>query len=178
LTKGVYDYKITFSDHLSNFINSISTDTFIFITSSSGISITHPSDINYLVGTHPHEIAWIINSTGTYNAEYNVSRDDIILFSGSWHDGSSVAMLVDDLAIGTYEYNISASDGLGGFVSDSVMVTVNNQTMTNTTNGTSSTNIASIIAIPGYNLITLIPAFAIGVLALNRIFRKKMKNTI
>ncbi|HME51096.1 MAG TPA: hypothetical protein VKM55_02655 [Candidatus Lokiarchaeia archaeon] len=90
-------------------------------------SITQPANIKYDVGTTGHSISWTITSAypGISNTSYIVCCNGTQITTGSWTNGTPITIAVDGLAIGIYNYTIVASDGLGGSVQDTVIVTVN-----------------------------------------------------
>ncbi|MFX1512350.1 MAG: Ig-like domain-containing protein [Promethearchaeota archaeon] len=83
-------------------------------------SISSPVDLNYETGYTGNEITWTI--TESYPVKYNVTRDDILVQSGSYRN--RVAINVDGLSIGTYVYVIGVNDTSGNSASDTVIVTV------------------------------------------------------
>ncbi len=91
-------------------------------------TITSPADVAYIVGTMGHSISWIITDTTTGTTTYTIYCDGTNIHSDTWTSGSTIAINVDGLMIGIYNYTIIADDGYGSIVTDMVIVTVEMQT--------------------------------------------------
>ncbi len=87
-------------------------------------SISCLGDITYTYNTTGHAISWIIMDASTGIMNYEIFRNNTSLVNGSWSPGVAVVRNVDSLAIGTYNFTIVASDGLGESVVNTVIVTV------------------------------------------------------
>ncbi len=84
-------------------------------------SIDHPADVLYNEGTTGHSIIW--SPSDAHPASYEIYRNGSLLDSGSW-TGGSITVLVDNLAVGTYNFTIVVYDKSGNYASDTVFVTV------------------------------------------------------
>ena len=84
-------------------------------------SINHPSDIVYSEGTDGHSITWSVSDSNPDT--YTIKRDATTIESGSWNNGN-LEINVDGLTIGSYTYTLEVQDDYGNSVSDSVVVSV------------------------------------------------------
>lgn len=84
-------------------------------------TLDSPEDLTYEEGTIGHEITW--NATASFPLHYVVYRNGTLIVSNQWN-GSQIAVSVDGLPVGTYEYALTVEDTLGGTASDTVFVTV------------------------------------------------------
>ncbi|HME50664.1 MAG TPA: fibronectin type III domain-containing protein, partial [Candidatus Lokiarchaeia archaeon] len=89
-------------------------------------AITHPADITYEFSTTGHAISWIITDTSTNITSFTIHRNGTLIASEPWITGVQITQNVDGLMINSYNYTIFAEDGLGGNVTDSVIVRVVN----------------------------------------------------
>jgi len=104
----------------------ISTHSWIITDGGQNIPlITHPSDLAYHVGQIGYQFCWIVT-----NADPGPATSYVILINGNpgtpsaWSSGDSISLNVDGLAVGQHNYTIIASNGYGGSVQDTVIVTV------------------------------------------------------
>lgn len=93
-------------------------------------AITSPADIPYVASTTGHSISWTITDDTTGRTSYMIYRNGTRVSNGTWSSGVAVSINVDGLGIGKYNYTIVASDGVGGSVQDTVLVTVTPATNT------------------------------------------------
>ncbi|MBN2153154.1 MAG: hypothetical protein JW839_17000 [Candidatus Lokiarchaeota archaeon] len=87
-------------------------------------AITHPADLTYVIGQTGNSLTWTITDATTGTRFYTIYQDGYPTESGPWTSGTPVARSVDGLPCGSYNYTIVATDGLGGSVQDSAVVTV------------------------------------------------------
>jgi hypothetical protein len=81
--------------------------------------IDTPSDVAYEAGTIGHEIEW---TPSDFNPDsFNLFLNEILQDSGIW-DGSAIAVSVDGLDPGTYNYTLQVFDSYGNFATDTVLV--------------------------------------------------------
>ncbi|MBN2153848.1 MAG: PQQ-like beta-propeller repeat protein [Candidatus Lokiarchaeota archaeon] len=90
------------------------------------LRISHPADVSYEYQDEGNDLTWVITDNSIGAANYTITCDGEPVASGNWTSGSSIQISVDGHCIGTYNYTIVASDGLGGTVQDSVIVIVHN----------------------------------------------------
>lgn len=89
-------------------------------------AISEPQDIAYEAGTSGHEITWTIsNFTPT---SYDIYRNGGLLEYGPWSGENQLAVEIDNLSPGTYNYTAVVHGSLQVTVSDTVFVTVEDTT--------------------------------------------------
>ncbi len=123
LAIGSYNYTIVATDGTGF---SVQDTVIVNVIANQAPTITHPADISYTWGYSGYYITWIITDAGTGTRSYTIYVNGSSLISGSWTSGSSLSRNVDGLAIGSYNYTVIATDGLGGSVQDEVIVNVLN----------------------------------------------------
>ncbi len=123
LPVGLYNYTIVASD---GYGFSTQDTVIVNVLANLGPTITHPNDITYTGGASGNYINWMITDAATTTRAYTVYRNGTFLTSGSWNSGVTVSVNVNNLPVGSYNYTINASDGLGLSVQDEVTVTVMN----------------------------------------------------
>ncbi|MFX1483164.1 MAG: nitrous oxide reductase family maturation protein NosD [Promethearchaeota archaeon] len=85
--------------------------------------LSHPSDIEYIIGSTGYMILWTVN--GTHPAGYQILRNESVIRSGDWNVSSEIITIsVDGLPAGTYVYRLEVHDTFDVLVSDTVLVTV------------------------------------------------------
>jgi len=94
---------------------------------TSPLTIDHPNDIIYSVGTIGHNIVWAPFSSDP--AAFDLHLEGSLIDSGVW-DGLPITVNVDGLTAGTYEYKLTVYDGDSNSVSDTVFVFVTTATTT------------------------------------------------
>ncbi|MHA1912664.1 MAG: PKD domain-containing protein [Candidatus Kariarchaeaceae archaeon] len=86
-------------------------------------TIDSPADITYEEGAYGYYIYW--TAYDNYDPDtYEVYRDSSLYTSGSWYNGSAIAIDVNGLTEGTYTFTITVYDGNGNSATDSVILTV------------------------------------------------------
>ncbi|OLS20966.1 MAG: hypothetical protein HeimC2_35190 [Candidatus Heimdallarchaeota archaeon LC_2] len=110
----------TFVLRLNDTTNNISTDTVFVIVRE--IDVVGPGDFNYAVGSTGNNITWI-GTDGNPNT-YSITRDGTEVKSGNWFSGVPIVIDIDDLSIGSYEFNITISDSSSNYLWNVVVVTV------------------------------------------------------
>ena len=88
--------------------------------------IISPLDITYMEGTTGHNITWIVTDDHPYN--YTIFRDEVEVKNGTWSSDTPIIINIDNLSVGTYLYLIKISDTNDNFATDSVLVTVEDNT--------------------------------------------------
>ncbi len=81
-----------------------------------------PSDDTYQEGDTGNSISW--TWTESYPDTYNVTRDGVVVDSGSYSDGVPIVLDIDGLTEGTYIFIIGVNDTTGNSASDSVTIIV------------------------------------------------------
>jgi hypothetical protein len=120
LSKGNYTYIIEAFDGLGQSVNG----TVTVVVTDVPPTITHPSDVSYSHGATGNSISWTVSDTRISTSNYTIYRNGTIIDTGSWTNGTPIIVNVDGLSDGTYNYTIVATDGYGGSVLDTVIVTV------------------------------------------------------
>ncbi len=141
LSIGSYGYEIVAADGLGGSVLDI---VIVNVIANVPPAISSPAAVQYPVGQTGNKIPWTLTDAGTGVANYTVYRNGTAILMGSWTSGIPVDINVDGLAVGSYNYTIVATDGLGSSVRDTVLVNV----------------VASPAAVPGNSvLLTLIVLF-------------------
>lgn len=120
---------------------------------SSPPTLVSPGSLTYNQGHTGNTLSWYAFDT-IYPYTYNITRNNVLISSGSWQVGIPISINVDGLNGGKYNYTIVVTDQLGAISWDSVIVTVK---------GSGST--------PGFEFIPLF----IGLLVLIPILKKNRK---
>lgn len=94
----------------------VTVEQFIF-------EITTPSNINYDEGDTGNIIIWTVTSNLISNPNYSIYKDDVLNRTGFWESGEPIAINVDGLSVGSYEYRIEV-DNFNNTIQDIVIVTV------------------------------------------------------
>jgi ABC-type transport system substrate-binding protein len=84
-------------------------------------SISSVADFSYEVGTIGNEIEWFV--TDDNPRQYAIYMNDAVREQGNWESGSIIHN-VDNLAIGSYTFDLYLDDNSGNYASSSVQVTV------------------------------------------------------
>ncbi|MFX1603305.1 MAG: NosD domain-containing protein, partial [Promethearchaeota archaeon] len=133
LAIGAYNYTVVLHDTSGNSAN----DTvLVTVVDTTAPTIDHPSDLVYETGTLGHWITW--SPSDPYPDSYEVLRNGTPLTSAPW-DGSTIAISVDGLSVGVYNYTVLVTDTHSNLASDTVLVTVFAVTTTTTTATTTTT---------------------------------------
>ena len=122
LPVGKYNITITASDGLGGKASS----TVIVTVSNTPPSISIPSNIAYEQGTTGNMITWTVTDSTTSGTTYIIYKNSTAWSTGTWSSGLPVIVGIDGLLAGKYNITITASDGLGGKASSTVIVTVSN----------------------------------------------------
>jgi hypothetical protein len=123
LPLGSHNYTIIATDGLNG---SVQDSVIVMVNPNIAPIITCPADITYTSGQIGSTITWTITDTSTGMRSYTIYCNGTLISSGSWTSGVAVAKNVDGIAVGSNNFTIVASDGLGGVVTDGVVVTVLN----------------------------------------------------
>ncbi len=126
LPYGIYNYTAVVYDTSGN----RAADTVIVtVTDTDAPTLDEPDDVEYVVGTTGNTITW--NPIDASPASYELYVNGSLVDSGTWQ-GGPIAVNVDGLSVGTYNYTIVVYDAAGNWKSDTVFVTVLAQTGTTT----------------------------------------------
>ena len=83
--------------------------------------ISHPDDIEMVVGTTGLNVTWI--ATDFFRDTFEISKDGVIIDSGDWTSYELNASL-DGLTLGVHNFTLMVTNLGGNSASDSVIVTV------------------------------------------------------
>ncbi|MFW9972647.1 MAG: ABC transporter substrate-binding protein, partial [Candidatus Odinarchaeota archaeon] len=93
------------------------------IKPSDYLYVSSPDDFAVLLGEIGNNIVWDLVGGNLTNPMYYVYQDGTLITNDTWQSSDSVAVNLDGLSIGTYNYSIEVTDG-SKTVEDSVMVNV------------------------------------------------------
>jgi microcystin-dependent protein len=119
LAGGSYTYLIIAPDGLGG----QATDQVIINVNANPV-ITHSGDISYQIGQKGYVITWNVTDANVLGQNYSIYRNSVSIANDTWMPGLSFNTNVDGLGVGSYTFMIIARDGLGGQVTDTVIVTV------------------------------------------------------
>ena len=87
-------------------------------------TITSPDDVTYVHGETEQTINWTVTDTTVNSQTYSISVNGTEEATGTWTSGTAISFDISGWEVGEYEVIITANDGLGGSVSDTVKVSV------------------------------------------------------
>ncbi len=120
LPAGTYNYTLVVNDGLGGIVQAE-----VLVTVINHLpAITHPPVVEYTVGSTGHSISWTITDLTISRPTYIIYRNGSVYTSGTWAIDLPVAIAVDGLSAGAYNYTIVVADGYGGISQDTVVVTV------------------------------------------------------
>ncbi|MHA1732102.1 MAG: hypothetical protein ACTSU5_09165 [Promethearchaeota archaeon] len=97
----------------------------VIIKENAAPAITHPADLSYEENSTGNAIEWTVYDDTARGQSYVVLRNGTsYVETSNWTAGVPVSVPVDGLSPGTWNFTILVSDGLGGQVSDTVIVIV------------------------------------------------------
>ncbi|MHA1493795.1 MAG: SBBP repeat-containing protein, partial [Candidatus Thorarchaeota archaeon] len=156
LHAGVYEFRLTVTDEFGQSSNDI---VIVTVIDTDNPLISHPIDISYVEDTTGHSIAWEVSDD---NPEaYIVYRDGTQVDDGQW-DGFDIAINIDGLNSGVYNYTLVVIDGSHNQASDTVTVTVT-PTITGSTDTTTPTDTTGIGLPPDPTMMLVLVASIAGV---------------
>jgi len=127
LHAGIYTYVVVVYDTSDNWI---SDDVIVTVSDITPPTINHPDDVEYVEGTTGHTITW--SPSEAHPSHYVIYRNGSQVAFGDWN-GSSIALNVDGLGVGGYNYTLVVYDASSNWCCDTVFVTVVLPTSTSTT---------------------------------------------
>ncbi|MHA2337805.1 MAG: hypothetical protein ACXACX_10900, partial [Candidatus Hodarchaeales archaeon] len=124
LTLGIYNYTIVLNDSSSNVIQNT---VFVTVTDQTNPSIdTSPGNIIYSEDSSSNTLNWSISDL--HSNLYEITRDLVIVDSGSWSSGVPIILNIDGLPVGIYSYVITLNDTSGNLATDTLTVEVQDLT--------------------------------------------------
>ncbi len=122
LQVGVHNVTFIASDGLDGTIQDSVNVTVLNVPPS----ISNPANVTMVRGSINTNITWTITDRSTGTTSFTIYQNGTRPSSGTWINGSDAVVILDGLAMGSYNYTILANDGLGGIVWDEVVVSVLN----------------------------------------------------
>ncbi len=146
--------------------------------------ISQPPDISYVVGSTEQYIYWTLSDDNP--SYFTIYRNNTLIKNSSWwFSGMTVAVNIDGLSVGIYNFTIIAYDAFDNKASDTVIVTVLAASETAPTSTSTPTSITSggsqpprtviQISTPGNTVLTSLLAL-IGIVSIVLIRRRRAKN--
>ncbi len=118
LSPGAYNYTIIVYGNNDVVVSDI---VIITVTDTTSPSLGNPLDIIYEYDTTGHSIIWSVSDL--YPNEYTIYLDEVYFANGTWTPGP-IALDIDGLALGEYNYTIRINDTIGNSATNTVIVTV------------------------------------------------------
>lgn len=100
-----------------------SVDVFCTYSLSQAPVVTHPIDKNITKGTND-QITWTPSDPITHIRTYTVYRDGMVELQGTWVSGQSINVPIRSSIVGSNSYVLILDDGLGGIVTDTILITI------------------------------------------------------
>ncbi len=134
LSVDSYVFELTVND---TYANSASDDVIVsVVTDRTPPSLTPLNDVSFEFGTKGHSLTWICSDL--FPSSFSITQNGTVVDSGLWN-GSNLAVNLDELSVGVYNFTIVLYDSTGNSASDFVTVTVTLPETTSTTSITSTT---------------------------------------
>lgn len=86
--------------------------------------LSAPNDKIYQINTTGHELTWVLQDDNVSSPFYSITQNGTDIQNGSWSSEAAITTNIDGLTLGVYEYRLNATDGLGNYVQNLVIVTV------------------------------------------------------
>ncbi len=123
LTIGSYNYIINVTDVYDNSVTDV---VIVTVEDTTDPVVDSPIDITYEEGTTGHVISW--TATDNNPGNYTIYRDGVEVDSSSWISGVPIAINVDGLTVGIYNYTINITDESNNTAIDTVLVAIEDTT--------------------------------------------------
>ena len=121
---GVYNYTIEADDDNDNF----DVDTvMVTVEDTTAPGLTHPSNIVVDIDTPIIEITW--QATDLLPESYEIYQNGTLITAGTWQSESNLTYSRTGLTPGNYEITIVVSDTSGNTATDTVFVTIGEQSL-------------------------------------------------
>ncbi len=108
----------------------------VSVEDTTAPQIEGPNDLSYTVGETDNEITW--DCSDAHPSSYTVYQNGTVNKTASW-DGSDIVLDIDGLAVGVYNFTLYLEDDYGQSATDTVIVTVEEESTTTTTTTTDTT---------------------------------------
>ncbi len=122
LSPGSYNYTISVTDTDAN---TVLDTVFVHVNDITPPTIDSPGDFSYAEDTSSNSISW--NPFDLYPSSYEVLRNGELVYTNTW-SASPIVVSVDGLTTGVWNFTIIVYDTNDNTASDTVMVTVYDDT--------------------------------------------------
>ncbi len=122
LVVGHYNYTIVVLDGLGGTLS----DTACVTVLNAFPAITSPPDVSFSVGSLGNMLSWLVIDDTTGVATFDTYLDGEHQEGGFWISGVQINVSLDSISLGTHNFSIILSDGLGRIIQDNVVVHVTN----------------------------------------------------
>lgn len=123
LDLGIFNYTVVASDGIAT-----SQDTSFVTVYNRNPTISIQEDVIYEKNGKGNYLSWHIMDNSIAIATFVILQDDIVIMTGNWNAMEPITICIDGLLPGKHHFMIIAIDGLGGTISDSVFVLVQDTT--------------------------------------------------
>ncbi len=86
--------------------------------------VSTPQILEYRLGTTGNVLSWIASDLQVSNPTYNITYNNTIIKNGTWTHLVPITVDVDGHNVGSYEYTLNITDGLGEVLTDTATVIV------------------------------------------------------
>lgn len=117
-TPGIYNYTIVVLDQYGN---EAKDTVFVFVEDTTSPLIVTSGDFSYNIGTTGHEITWTLGDINPY--EYRIDGNGSTVVWIAWVN-ETVSIDIDGYPVGVFNHTISVVDDYGNIATDTVFVTV------------------------------------------------------
>ena len=128
LSLGSYIVTLSVSDLNTSLTFKITTIVSVVDTTAPVVTVS-TSTLSYVAGTTGHSIS--VNATDLHPDSYSVYKDGNQFALGAWNTSADITVSVDGLAVGTYDFTITAFDSSNNSANVSVIITVTSAPDTN-----------------------------------------------
>jgi hypothetical protein len=118
LDPDYYKYEIVVYDDLGLSANDI---VWVNVTDTTVPTVEDVGDFELLYGVSGEYLTWTCSEP--YPDYFIITNESVVIDHGNWN-GSSLSVLLDGLAIGSYLYEVTVNDTSGNIASDVVNVTI------------------------------------------------------
>ncbi|HME53611.1 MAG TPA: hypothetical protein VKM55_15400 [Candidatus Lokiarchaeia archaeon] len=119
---GSYNFTIVARDPYGDAI-----DDTVIVTVAHLLAVTHPGDFSNPRGNGGFNFDWYITGADKFTPHYTIYKNGTVYASGTWFDGNFMYVYPSMLLpIGSYNFTIVVTDGIGGMLRDTVNVTIVN----------------------------------------------------
>lgn len=121
-TPGTYNHTIVVLDQYGN---EAKDTVFVIVEDTTPPLVVTSGDFSYNVGTTGHEITWTLGDLNPH--EYRIDGNGSTIGWTAWANGT-VTLGIDGHSVGIYNHTISVVDDYGNIATDTIFVTVTEDT--------------------------------------------------